>query len=120
MIVISKHRKKLFEVEEAVGLMQKSVGLMGRKKLAKDRGMIFSFPFDCGWSVWMLGMRMPLDIIFIDKCKKVIQIERGVKPLSLDSSTWKIVKPGKKCRHVFEINHGEASRKRIKVGDVLS
>ena len=68
----------------------------------------------------MFGMRMALDMIFMDKGGKVIQIERGVKPVSMDPSTWKVIKPNKKCRHVLEIDSGEAFRKRIKVGDVLS
>ncbi len=120
MIVIRRGRSKIFEAENAVGLLHKSIGLMGRKKLAKGRGMIFSFPFDFKWSMWMFGMRMPLDIVFINKDRKIIQIERGVKPVSLDFSTWKTIRSNEVCRHVLEINSGEASRKRIKAGDMLS
>ncbi len=120
MIVIRKQRKKLFEAENAVGLLQKSIGLMGRDKLAAGRGMIFSFPFDFKWSMWMFGMKMPLDVVFIDRDKRIVKIERGVKPLSLDFSTWKTVRPDERCRYVLEINAGESGRKRIKVGDALS
>ncbi len=120
MVVIRRQRKKLFDAETADGLLSKIIGLMGRRKLENGRGMIFSFPFDYKWSMWMFGMRMPLDMIFIDKDKEVVGVERGVKPLSLDPSTWKTTNPDRVCRYVLETSAGESSRKRIKVGDVLT
>lgn len=120
MAGISKAGKKLFEAEVASGFFKKVVGLMGRRRLRKNEAMLFSFPFEHQWSFWMFGMRFPIDIIFIDKNKKVVHIERGTKLFSLDPKTWRTIKPAKKCMHVLEINAGEANNKRIKAGDVLN
>ncbi|MBI2085387.1 MAG: DUF192 domain-containing protein [Candidatus Aenigmarchaeota archaeon] len=120
MKTVYKHHKKLFLAEEASSIAKKMVGLMFRSELGKNNGMLFSFPFENKWSFWMFGMRFPIDIVFIDKNMKVICIEHAAKPLSLNPSTWKTVKPPVKCKHVIEINAGEAKNKRIRIGDVLS
>ncbi len=120
MVGISKAGKKLFEAENASGFVKKVIGLMGRRGLHKNEAMLFSFPFEYQWSFWMFGMRFPLDILFVDKNRKVVHIEKNAKPLSLDPKTWKTIKPPEKCMHVLEINAGESKNKRIKIGDVLT
>lgn len=120
MTAIIKGGKKLFEAGDASGFIRKAIGLMNRSKLNKNEAMLFSFPFEHRWSFWMFGMRFPLDIVFLDKRRKVVHIERNTKPFSLDPKTWKTIKPAKKCKYVVEINAGSASRKRIKAGDVLN
>lgn len=120
MTVVTKHSKRLFEAENVSGFIKRAIGLMGRGKLRKNGAMLFSFPFEHRWSFWMFGMRFPIDIVFLGKQWKVVYIERSARPLSFDPKTWKIVKPRKKFTYALEINAGSASRKRIKVGDVLS
>ncbi len=120
MQTVYKRDKKLFLVEEASGIAKKMAGLMFRPGLAKNNGMLFSFPFESKWSFWMFGMRFPLDIIFVGKGHKVAYIERNAKPFSFDMSTWKTIKPPAKCTHIIEINAGEAKNKGIKAGDVLT
>ncbi|MBI1972332.1 MAG: DUF192 domain-containing protein, partial [Candidatus Aenigmarchaeota archaeon] len=111
---------KLFIAETASGIIKKITGLMLRRRLRSNEAMLFSFPFEDEWPFWMFGMRFPIDIIFMDRQRKVIHIERAAKPFSFDPKTWKTIKPAKKFTHAIEINAGEAKNKRIKVGDVLS
>ncbi len=120
MQTVYKRGRKLFSAEEASCIVKKMLGLMFRPKLEKNGAMVFSFPFESRWSFWMLGMRFPIDIIFMDKNGVVVHIERAARPLSFDMSTWKTIKPPIKCMHVIEINAGEAGNKRIRIGDVLS
>lgn len=120
MTVIKKNGRKLFEAELADSLAAKMIGLMFRRKLHKNKGMLFSFPLDHRWSFWMFGMKFSLDILFMNKKGKIMHIERNVKPFSADMGTWKMIKPRSRFRHALEINAGEAKNKRIKVGDVLT
>ncbi|MBI3412952.1 MAG: DUF192 domain-containing protein [Candidatus Aenigmarchaeota archaeon] len=120
MAKIFRNSEKLFGSESAGGFAGKVFGLMFRNKLPDGSGMLFSFPLEYTWSFWMFGMRFPIDIIFMDRKKKIIHIERNARPLSFDPSTWKTIKPRKKFMYTLEINAGEAKDKRIKVGDVLT
>src|SRR3989338_10304329 len=120
MVGIIKHGKKLFRAEVASGIIKKAVGLMGRSGLRNSEAMLFSFPFEYQWSFWMFGMRFPLDVLFIDKNRKIVYIKRNAKPFSFSPKTWKTIKPAKKFKYAIEINAGEAKNKRIKIGDVLT
>ncbi|MFH0889802.1 MAG: DUF192 domain-containing protein [Candidatus Aenigmatarchaeota archaeon] len=120
MTTVRRKGKKLIIAEDAHGIIGKAVGLMGRRSLDKNKGMLFRFPFEHNWSMWMFGMRFPLDFIFVDKNMMVVHIEKTAKPFSSDPKTWKTVSSPEKFRYVIEINAGEAVRKRIKAGDVLS
>jgi uncharacterized membrane protein (UPF0127 family) len=94
---------------EAAGFM-KSRGLMHRKSLDPDRGMLFEFSRDNHWEFWMLNTYIPLDIIFIDKNKQVVAIEEGV-PLSD-----RVIKASVRSRYVIETNRGWAKANGITVG----
>ena len=118
-MIIRRGSKILFRVERAGNLIFKILGLMGRKKLPRNGGMLFEFPFEYRWSMWMFGMRFSVDMIFLDKYKKIMGLEKSVKPFDYDPTTWKIVKPIKKCKYVLEINANEINRKSIKIGNKL-
>ncbi len=120
MATVRRNGKRLLVVENASGIFGKAIGLMGRRSLGEGKGMLFRFPFERRWSMWMFGMRFPLDFIFVNGGGKVVHVEKSVKPFSLDPKTWRTVSSPVKFRHVIEINAGEAAGKRIKAGDVLS
>ncbi|MBI4167473.1 MAG: DUF192 domain-containing protein [Candidatus Aenigmarchaeota archaeon] len=120
MVGITKGGKKLFRAEMASGFIKKTVGLMGRRRLRSNEAMLFSFPFEHQWSFWMFGMKFSLDLLFLDRNRKIVHIERSAKPLSFSPKTWKTIKSPKKFKYAIEINAGEAENKRIKVGYVLT
>ena len=59
---------------------QKSKGLGGRDTLPENEGMIFPFNKESDYSFWMKGMKIPIDIIWIDSNKRVVHVEHDLDP----------------------------------------
>lgn len=55
-------------------------GLMFQETLPYDKGMFFVFEKPGNYSLWMLNMQFPLDMIWFDKDGKIIHIETDVPP----------------------------------------
>lgn len=107
----------LFQVEVARTPEDRQRGLMFRRKLADDGGMLFVQP--TGPAVfWMKNTYLALDLLYFDADGRLSQIEANVPPCttpncplySSDTAT---------VRYVLEINAGEAARRGIRIGDRL-
>ena len=90
-----------------------SRGLMGRKHLGKDEGMLFLFDAEDYHVFWMKNTLIPLSIAFIDKNKQIIWVEE-MEPLTLDSHV-----PPKPILYALEMNKGWFSSHGIKKGDAI-
>ena len=55
-------------------------GLMFQEQLPYDQGMIFVFEEPGLYSLWMLNMQFPLDMIWFDSDGKVVYIDKNVPP----------------------------------------
>ena len=91
------------------------IGLMFKKK----GRMLMRFAFERKHGIWMPFMKFPIDIIFIDSDKCVVDIKYSAVPINLNPKTWKVYSPVKKCKYILEIDAGLAERKLFKVGDTL-
>ncbi|WP_076410083.1 DUF192 domain-containing protein [Shewanella sp. UCD-KL12] len=83
-------------------------GLLGRKPLTDNQGMLIS---PCS-SVHTIGMRYPLDIVYLNNKNKVLKIKRNLQP-------WR----SSACRgatQVLELAAGNIDNKNINQGDILS
>lgn len=102
-----------FMVEFADTEKTREYGLMCRKALAPDRGMLFDFktPLD-GAAFWMRNTLIPLDIIYIRPDGTVLSIARNVP--ALDESP---VPAGGRIRAVLELASGRAAQLGILPGD---
>ncbi|QFU24343.1 DUF192 domain-containing protein [Shewanella eurypsychrophilus] len=83
-------------------------GLLGRKRLTHEQGMLIT---PCN-SVHTIGMKYPLDIVYLNNKNKVLKIKRNLQPWR--SST---------CRgatQVLELAAGNTNNKNINQGDTLS
>ncbi len=101
-----------FNIEMAISRRQQSQGLMFRRSLAADAGMLFDYRIPQRISMWMKNTFIPLDMIFIDQDGKVINIAERAIPHSevvISSKT--------PARAVLEVNGGTASRLGIRSGD---
>lgn len=108
--------RHVFTVELAIDSGQRQQGLMFRKHMAADAGMLFDFAAPRDISMWMRNTLIPLDMLFIDKDGVIRHIHPNAEPLSesIISSTGPV-------SYVLELNGGEAERRRIAIGDkVLS
>ncbi len=69
--------------ETAVTPQAREKGLMGRKSLAKNHGMLFVFQKPDYYRMWMRDTSIPLSVAFLDEKGRVINIE-DMPPLSLE------------------------------------
>src|SRR3954453_19252113 len=101
-----------FHVELATSPPQLEQGLMFRRTLAPDAGMLFDFKTPSPVSMWMKNTFIPLDMVFIDNKGRILNIAERTVPHSLDP-----VAAAGPARAVLEINGGTAARLGIKPGD---
>ena len=102
----------VFHVEVADNPAKRAMGLQYRRELGRDRGMIFLFPSEAPQSFWMKNTSIPLDMIFINRDRKIAGIVEQTVPFSLDSRS-----VGVPSQFVLEINGGLANQHGIQTGD---
>ena len=101
------------EAEVAHTAQARQVGLMMRKTMAPQRGMVFVFEHDATHCMWMKNTFMPLSVAFVDAQGKVINIE-DMQPQSEDNHC-----AAAPARFALEMNLGWFRERGIKAGDVL-
>jgi uncharacterized membrane protein (UPF0127 family) len=111
-ILTKSGREAAFQVEVADTPAKRTMGLQYRKDLGSDRGMIFLFPSEAPQSFWMKNTPIPLDMIFINRERRIVGIVEQTTPYSLDSRS-----VGAPSQFVLEINGGLAKRHGIQTGD---
>ncbi|MFC1753782.1 DUF192 domain-containing protein [Thermoproteota archaeon] len=89
-------------------------GLMYRKKLADNNGMLFIYPQQDIYPFWMKNTYIPLDIIWINSDFKVVFIKYNAQPLSETP-----IIPGEFSKYILEINAGKAKALGIVIGNIL-
>jgi uncharacterized membrane protein (UPF0127 family) len=98
------------DVEFAVSQEEQQRGLMYRKELDQDSGMIFVYNRPRILSFWMKNTYLPLDIAFVDKNNVVIDIFPMV-PLSLES-----IRSTSEALYAIEVNAGYYAKRGITPG----
>ncbi len=110
--------KKCFFVEMAINKAQWEKGLSGRNFLLASQGMFFVFDQEADYSFWMKNMKMPLDIIFIDKNLTVVAAIKNAQPCQ--GNYCPDIKTGEKILYVLEIKAGAAEKTGISEGQRVS
>jgi len=103
-----------FTVEVARSPRQHAQGLMFRRRLAADAGMLFVYQRAEPVAMWMQNTFIPLDMLFIGADRRIVHIVERTVPLSTE--TIGSVEP---ALSVLELNAGTVSRLGIKSGDVV-
>lgn len=88
-------------------------GMMGRKSLGEDAGMLFKFPESHNLCFWMKNTYVPLDIAFIKDDGTILQISE-LYPLST-----RTVRSDIPCKMALETNQGWFLKNDIGVGDKI-
>lgn len=104
--------KRLFQVEVARTPEQRAAGLMWRKNMAPDRGMLFDFDVERHVTMWMQNTPLSLDMLFISEDGKVASIAAHTTPFSTDR-----ISSGVQVGAVLELLAGSAERLGIAPGD---
>ncbi|MFO7527023.1 MAG: DUF192 domain-containing protein [Ignavibacteriaceae bacterium] len=77
--------KVKIDIEIADNEYKRQLGLMNRKSMEENQGMLFIFNEERLRSFWMLNTLISLDIIFINKDKRIVTIHKYTTPLSQQS-----------------------------------
>ena len=104
--------EQAFLVEVAETGDQRAQGLMFRRQMAADAGMLFLFGGSEVRAMWMKNTLIPLDMLFIDETGKIVRIEERTVPHSE-----RAIVSGGPVSAVLELNAGTASRLKIEPGD---
>lgn len=105
----------VFQAEVANKDWTRARGLGGRESLEPNQAMLFEFEDDARWAIWMKGMKFSIDIIWLDKEKKVVHIEPNVKPEGIPYTEYR---PPVPARYVLEVSADQARKSNIQVGSV--
>ena len=96
------------EVQIADSEPRRVRGLMFQDQLPYDQGMIFVFADPGLYSLWMLNMQFPLDMIWFDQDGNVVHIEKDVPPCKtvVEITACQSVVPDNEASYVLEVTSG--------------
>ncbi|MFD1015533.1 DUF192 domain-containing protein [Winogradskyella rapida] len=87
-------------------------GLMYRTSLETNQGMLFIFPDEQMRNFYMKNTKIPLDIIYINKAKTIVSIQKQAQPMDLTS-----LPSEAPATYVLEINGGLSDSWGLQIGD---
>ncbi|MFZ5635699.1 MAG: DUF192 domain-containing protein [Pseudomonadota bacterium] len=108
-----------YRVEIADDNAERARGLMFRDAMPQENGMLFIHDTQMPLAYWMKNTRIPLDILYFDRDRKLVSQRRDVPPCSL----------GDRCPpypssapalYVLELNAGQAAKLGLKDGAELT
>jgi uncharacterized protein len=102
----------LLNVEVADTEAKREQGLMFRRSLSDDHGMIFLFDGEHEITMWMKNTYIPLDMIFIGSDWRIRHIAYDAEPFSTD-----VISSMRPASRVLEIGAGQAKKLGVSVGD---
>ncbi len=89
-------------------------GLSGTIALQESEGMLFIFPIAQTYGFWMKEMNYPIDIIWMNEQKHVVDIQQCLDPTSYP----KVFVPSSPAQYVLEVQCGWTERNNIQKGDI--
>ena len=110
--IVTATGRHTFQVEIANNDATREHGLMDRRYMAPDHGMLFEFDREAPVAFWMKNTYIPLDMIFIAPSGVVTHIAANAEPLSE-----RVIPSGGPCVAVLELDGGIAASIGLKVGD---
>ncbi len=94
-------------------------GMMYRASLPVGQGMLFVHTKPGNYAYWMYNVQMPLDMVWMDSDRRVVDIVANAPPCKTKASECPNYGGQKLARYVLELPAGEAARNRIEIGTVL-
>jgi uncharacterized protein len=111
-------QKKVISLEVARTKQEHMIGLMSRRSMPIDQGMLFDFGQLQPAQFWMKNTLIPLDMLFLQK-GIIKNIQANVPPCKADPCPSYGPKPDVLIDQVIELNAGRAATLGLKVGDKL-
>ncbi len=104
----------LIQVQLAQDFEQRQIGLMWRKEMPQNEGMLFVFDQPAVQCFWMRNTLLPLTAAFVSDDGSIVNLA-DMKPMNDDSHCSK-----KPVRFVLEMNQGWFAKRNIQAGFKLS
>ncbi|WP_223786705.1 DUF192 domain-containing protein [Marinicella meishanensis] len=108
-----------FDVEVANDNQSRAMGLMFRENMASDAGMLFIFPQPQPLAFWMKNTLIPLDILYFDQNRKLINISERTPPCKNTTTRCPNYPSVRPAKYVLEINAGLSEQYGFQPGDEL-
>ncbi len=108
-----KISEKLITVKISDTETKRELGLSGRQSLPTDTGMLFVFDQPGIYPFWMKEMNFPIDIIWFDADKKIIDLSENLSPQSFPKS----FSPKSPAQFVLEVPANFIIENQIKIGE---
>jgi uncharacterized membrane protein (UPF0127 family) len=112
-VIDLKIDKNLIKAEVASTQASQQLGLMYRKTMPEQSGMLFVFEQKAGHCFWMKNTLLPLSIAFIDDDGKIVNIEE-MKPQTEENHC-----PLKPIRYALEMNSNWFEKRKLGVGKLV-
>jgi uncharacterized membrane protein (UPF0127 family) len=106
--------KAKINLEIADNDYERQLGLMNRKEMKENEGMLFIFPRQGNQSFWMRNTLISLDMLFVNDQKQIVTIHKNTKILS--DTSYPATQP---ALYVVEVLAGFTDRHKIQVGDKI-
>lgn len=103
-----------YGVELARSAEERRQGLMGRRHLAADAGMLFDFGQEQPIAMWMRNTYVALDMVFASADGRIVDVIVRTVPLSEA-----LLVPRAPARYVVELAAGQVATRGIAIGDRL-
>lgn len=113
-----KIKGQTFKVEVAKTPGQHTKGLSGRDSLPENAGMLFVFDKPDQYQFWMKNTKIPLDIIWINQDKKIVDFYKEAQPEpAVPDSQLRRYGPSTSALYVLELAAGTVDKYHITIGD---
>ncbi len=114
----------LFKLELALTPEEWAEGLMGRREIAADGGMLFVYPdrppFPTELSFWMKNCLVPIDLLFLDPDGRVVALHE-MEPPQPGTADHELpaYRSGAPAQFAIELKGGRAAELGVTIGDVI-
>ncbi len=113
ILIDSSTNRYVIKTNVAADPKSRAEGLSGTASLCEDCGKYFIFDKEGYYPFWMKEMNYDLDIIYIDKDNKIVNIFENVKKESYPD----VIENSMPAKYVLEVNSGIVAEYGMGVGD---
>ncbi len=105
------------KAEVADTSLKRMEGLIPKKSLPSNQGMLFIFNQEDYHGIWMMNMSFPIDILWINKDLEIVDVAESVPPCKFNCPVYF---PNEKALYVLEVNSGFIKKNKIELGNSVS
>lgn len=99
---------------------EKGKGLSKRESLPISEGMLFVYEKPAIYTFWMKDMKFPIDIVWIDKDRKIVDMALNAQPEPDTDDDLQHYKPAGESQYILEINAGLVAANGLAIGDEVN